>query len=419
MLNRPFGPFLSLLAHSACSILSPISTPFYRLLDVATDDLIGTGPFVYNYYIADTEIDLIPFKEYWGSPTSSSHFFPFDYLSFQIIEDDEDRNYAMIAGSIDYLVDPLDFLFPAFKINPWITLHENQKPSVEYSYLCFNNQRINVTWRKAMSYAINYTYIIEEILNGTVIRANSPVSPAFMGHEPTVKAPDYNLTYSRELILSMGYGDISWNDTQWRSAEFGTFNYSFVFGQYRFHANLYELLRENMDLIGITILRDEYDLSWGWDPSAIPWFDNIDYLDLYWASWYPDFYNLPWQNYNIDFFDVYWAQWFPDYFDAITMLLPLFSNDSIANIAQVNNPWLQHKLETALQELNTTRRYEIYSEIQHYISEELFPHAFGFHPKIYTVHAANLYNIPYNPLDKFFAYPVMFNYTWMLDLLNS
>ena len=116
---------------------------------------------------------------------------------------------------------------------------------------------------------------------------------------------------------------------------------------------------------------------------------------------------------DIDFFDVYWDRWFPDYFDAITILLPLFSNDSITNIAQVNNPWLQHKLEAALQELNTTRRYEIYSEIQHFLSEELFPHAFGFHPKIYTIHSADLINIPHNPLGKFYAYSVLRNITWV------
>ena len=71
-----------------------------------------------------------------------------------------------------------------------------------------NVEDINKTWRQAISYAINYTYMIEELKDGTVFRSNYPLAPNFPRYDPTIKAATYNLTKAREIVTSMGFGDM-------------------------------------------------------------------------------------------------------------------------------------------------------------------------------------------------------------------
>ena len=50
VLNRPYAPFEALLAFSGSGILSPMSTPEHDYIETFSGDIIGTGPFVYDYY---------------------------------------------------------------------------------------------------------------------------------------------------------------------------------------------------------------------------------------------------------------------------------------------------------------------------------------------------------------------------------
>ncbi len=77
-----------------------------------------------------------------------------------------------------------------------------------------------------------------------------------------------------------------------------------------------------------------------------------------------------------------------------------------------DDPLFEQKITEAIQELNEIARAETYSKLQHYLTEELFPHIFGYHKTVYNVYASDLYDILYNPLGTFYAYPIKRNDTW-------
>ena len=386
-LNIPYPPFKELLCHTSCYMLSPKSTPQYEYINTLTGDLVGTGPFIYDNYVVGKEVKFSRWGGYWR------HGAYFEEIVFSIIYDATTRSIAMLNHEIDYLIEPSYYLYPTFETDISITISD-PVVGVDYHYLAFKNTQINITWRKAISYAINYSYIIEELMNGNAVRAKGPIAPAFIGYNSSVKAPNYNLTYAREIVVIMGYGNLSWTDTQWKNATFFSFIYTYAIGN-SFREDLGALLADNLDLIGIHVI--DQGTSWSDFPFPRPPSHLKDYME------------------NGNF---YWTYWASDYLDPMNTFLSLFSNQSIPehwtelinnnrlNLAFVNDSILEHKFTQALSETNDTARSIIYSEIQHYLAEELFPHAFGFHSKLYFVHSADLRNVPYNSFGTFYGWPI-------------
>jgi ABC-type transport system substrate-binding protein len=287
----------------------------------------------------------------------------------------------MLGHTIDYLVGSMPSLFPTFDADPTI-IHRTGKTDLSYYYLGMNNNRINKTWRQAISYGINYTYITEELQDGTVYRSNGPLAPDFPGYDLTIQAATYNLTRAREIVVSMGFGDMSWNDTEWQTATFATWNYSYNIGN-DFREDLLILLQDNLDLIGIEII--DQGMSW------------TDFIYRAYGYMEPGGY---------DSLMIYWIGWGPDYLSPFNMITPLFSNKSGSNAAQYWNHEVEMWLEQALREPNAVNRQLLYLKILHQIVEVDMPHAFGYHPYKHYVHSSDIQRVPYNALGKLYLYPM-------------
>jgi ABC-type transport system substrate-binding protein len=100
------------------------------------------------------------------------------------------------------------------------------------------------------------------------------------------------------------------------------------------------------------------------------------------------------------------AGWGPDYLDPFNMLNPLVNPISFSNAAQINDTTLNNLMELALNTTDDSERNIIYKNIQSYMAEEGFFHAYLYHPKIYFVHSADLYGVTYNAMGKFQAYGI-------------
>jgi ABC-type transport system substrate-binding protein len=352
--------------------LSPTSTPAQEYIETIDGDLIGTGPFVYDYYIADTEVKFHRWERYWRTGAF------FECLTFSIIEDATKRNNAMLGHTIDYLIDPMYSLFPTFDADPTIR-HKSDIGSLSYYYLSMNTEKINRTWRQAISHAINYTYIINELQNGSVFRSNGPLAPDFPGYNSAIQAATYNLTKAREIVVSMGFGNMSWNDAQWQAATFANWNYTNFYPN-DFKEDLLILLQSNLALIGIEVLEAVRE----------PW----------WWIWTLDEY-IEWMTQGLT-----WLGWGPDYLSPYNMIFPLFSNRSGSNYAYYFNQTVEMWLDDVLSETNATKREELYSKILHQIVEIDMPHAFGYHPYLHYVHSADIHGVPYNSMNKLYVYPM-------------
>ena len=213
-LNGEFSPLLDLLTCPSGYIVSPASTPRWDYISTATGDIVGTGPYIYDYYTADTVVQYHAWDQYWRGPAQIEN------LTFSILEDESVRNNAMLSGTIDILQGETESLLPTFRADPNITV-DDTGAGASYFYLGMNNERINATWREAISYAINYTYIIEELMEDTASRAYSPLSPAFLpgwDQLSELDTPIFNVTKAREVLQAAGIGVELITDGDWQTS---------------------------------------------------------------------------------------------------------------------------------------------------------------------------------------------------------
>jgi ABC-type transport system substrate-binding protein len=374
-LRGPYAIFEPLICYVTAYMLSPASTEKFELVNTAYGRIVGTGPFRYLYYIADTEVKFERFDDYWGGPAF------FEDVTFAVINDATTRNNAMLGHTIDYLIGSMSSLFPTFDADPTIT-HRAGGRALSYYYLGMNNNRINKTWRQAISYGINYTYITEELQDGTVYRSNGPLAPDFPGYDPNIQAATYNLTKARELVQSMGFGVGFTTDAQWEGATFATWNYTYNIGN-DFREDLLVLLQDNLALLGIEII--DQGMSWA------------DFIYRAYGYMEPGGY---------DSLMIYWIGWGPDYLSPFNMIAPLFSNKSASNAAQYWNHNVETWLAEVLVETDAVARQTLYSQILHQIVEVDMPHAFGYHPYQHSVHSADIHGVPYNAMGSFYVYPM-------------
>jgi peptide/nickel transport system substrate-binding protein len=383
-LNDPFSSLIDLLSFIGASMLSPTNTPATDFIDLYSGQIIGTGPFQYGYYSSSIEVYFTRWDGYWRGPAF------FEEMIFETISDTTTLNNAMLSHSVDYILNPLYAYFPSFDADPDITLKrfsdDTGKPGFDYYYMGFNTQLYNSTWRKVMSMAINYTYMLDEILYGNSLRANSPISPAFSdAYNASVTAATFDIPTARTIMQSMGFGTGFISDSEWiaiaeGSSPFLTLNFTYNSGNL-FRQDMYNLLYNDFKLLGIKLVE-----------AVISYPEYLDRL-----------YNVDngWNKLNI------WTLgWGPDYLDPYNILDPLFSPSSSINSGQVDDPWLNSMLSLAINTTDYNARMDIFKNIQWYLAESGYYHAPLYHPKVSFVHMEDLKGVPYNALNLFYAYPI-------------
>jgi peptide/nickel transport system substrate-binding protein len=382
-LRAPYAVFEPLICYVTAFMLSPTATNATAYIDTSTGDLVGTGPFTYDEYIADTEVKFTRWDRYWRTNAF------FEEMTFAIIEDPTTRNNAMLGHTIDYLSGSITSLFPTFDADATIT-HRAGGRNLGYSYLGMNNKEVNQTWRQAISWAVNYTYMIDVIQDGTVFRAQGPLAPDFPGFNASIKAATYDLAKARTIIQSMGLatGLIADNDSDgegnslaWRNLALKSWNYTYNVGN-DFRADMGILLANNLNEIGINVV-DE----------GVSWSDFLDRAYGYAPGGY-------------DTVRLYWIGWGPDYLSAFNMIDPLFSSTSTSNAAQYNNTDVQGWLAEVLVETNATKRSWLYSKILTQIVEVDMPHVFGTHSYQHSIHSADLRGVSYNAMNNPYFYTI-------------
>ena len=406
-LNGPFSPILDLLTSSAIYMLSPRSTPRYELLGL-TDSLVGTGPFTFVRFEPDVDVRFEINPHYWGNAPWA------DELIFRIFEVTIERMNAGLVGQFDYIDQVLKSYIPTYKSEPGFTVEE-VGDDLLYYYLEFYsgppynsssgelepaikggkiNQKLNSTWRKALSLAINYTNIWENITISqgypgcpAVSRSTSSFNSSLdgkMAHDfPFDGTFEGNIKKARELMQSMRYG-IGWdtnfpgtNETEWMNALFRELEANQHYGS-SINDKLNKLLEANWNLIGV----------------------NISIITRTWEEYLNTGENIPWE------MDVAYFAWYPTYLDAFNILDSLLNNVSIQDWIQNNDPMLQDALENAAETTNTVARQNIYKWIQSYIFDITRPENPSSYCQVplwvYTiqqVHKTSLKGIGYNVLE--------------------
>ncbi len=395
VLNRPFGAFQALLCFSGSYILSPTSTPATTLIDTATGDLVGTGPFVYDTYNVGTNVTFHAFENYWRGKAS------IEEMVFKIISDDTDRNNALLAEEIHFLSDPLPENYDNIKSDPDLAFLNQSKTGAETNYLGMNNKQINTTIREAISYAINYTYIIDELMEGRAERLKSPLPLGIRYANLTFDFPILNLSYARKVMQDMEFGVGFTDDGEWETATFLTYNYSYNIDN-QFQGDLFVLLHDNLSKIGINVV----DAGMTYLELINRLYETGDrhrnMLQLFWMTWMPD-YNDPHNTINRLFTNRTSADNFAQY-DGYEAAKEAGRNHS----AWINN--VQLLIEAGISETNQTNREAIYYRIQELLIEDDRPLAWGFVEKLYDASHVALSGFQQNAFKKLNFYSCQWNY---------
>ena len=96
-LNGPYGPLLNLLSYINAGMISPTShaedeTSFINLI---TGNIVGTGPFIFNHFIPDVEVNLTRWIGY------RNHISYFKTIIFKIYDDAVAARNDIIKNQVD------------------------------------------------------------------------------------------------------------------------------------------------------------------------------------------------------------------------------------------------------------------------------------------------------------------------------
>ncbi len=366
VLNRPYGALEALLCFSGSYFLSPSSTSPTNPIDTFTGDLIGTGPFMFENYTPNTEIILQANNNYWRAPPEIGS------LIYDIYNDETELNDALLNGDIDVLVNPSPLYLEIFNQSSDITVIDQKGRSWVSYYLGMNNKDINQPLREAISYAIDYDYIINILREGVAERLKSPVPNGVICSNYSLNFPYLNIFHAREVMQSIGYGNSSMTDEEWETAKFVSFNFTYL-NVSSVYSSLFLLLKNNLSKIGIEILDaglefwyDYYRILMDYPPFSRDW------LQLFAFGWYPDF-NDPSQIINVLFSNRTGVDNFAQYNGGFGGFVPYNKNDDV-----------QLLMEKAINITDKSERYRIYNKIQKLMLERDYPVVWLFTPKLYV-----------------------------------
>lgn len=361
VLNDQFVPFRALLTHSATGILSPASTPADKTLHIQTDDIVGTGPFIYDGYNPNANMTLSTNQNYWGTKPK------IDKVVLSLFPNSTTRGddlwYALLNKEIhmldkDYFSTYSNRSIDLLKNDPEISIQESPA-RLNYRFIGMDNNKINTTMRKAISYAINYSQIVEIIPN--TIKPKSPIPEGILYSNTTgIDIPYYNISKARQILIDAnwpGTAGLTGNDNissgnEWeklvtKGTPLATYNLTYQSWRF-FHEGESRPLPDNLKQIGINVTRQ-------------PWMTTA--YQLITSGWIYD-YNDPHNS----------------MFDYHSKTSSVYLNDSLID------EWI----ESGAKETDPILREKIYYNIQKRLIEDICPVIFTFSTLDFEVCVSNL-----------------------------
>lgn len=390
-MNMPKASFINLLTFHSTFMHSPTSAKQQgKELDYLTyadgNVLIGTGPFIYQEYITDIQVTFTGNPDYWqGAPLLEN-------ITYLIIEDDIALNTAVLAGDIDLFDRPKAEFLDQYEADPDITLLE-AGPTLYTAYMGFNGYMVDTPFRKAISYAINYSYLIDGVLLGEGYRLKSPIPEGIPMSNYGFNYPVFDRAYAQLIMQSLGYGVGFTTDAQWLAqASAGGWGFGWNItaqteGTTRRDLALY--ISDNLRYLGIDA--PVVQISFGDLITCI--INDVGPL-------------------RRDMIPMYMLGWAPDYIDPENYITPLYSNTSVIWV----ETW-DHELENLMlmgeTTVDITARQLIYNEIQRKLVEELYFHVWIATGKNYDVYQNYVHGWVPNAIERLDFYPV---YLGFIDL---
>jgi peptide/nickel transport system substrate-binding protein len=175
-------------------------TPFNR-----GPEMLGTGPFRFAEWKSGEYIRVVRNDDYWRG----ADYPAIDEVVWAFIPDSNTRLNAMKAGRYDYArIEPTQ-VAEAERIDGY-QVHLVSSNSFMHLDLSLNTDRARALFgdpavRRAMFHAIDRRAIAEQLMQGTVELANSPINPSNPYHYPDAVQPEFDPEQAKSLLDELGW----------------------------------------------------------------------------------------------------------------------------------------------------------------------------------------------------------------------
>ena len=336
-LEKPFSPFLSLLAMTAAYVV-PREEAGKKQGYSFSSHPVGTGPFVVEKWTPNERLVLRARGDYFGGAPKIRG------IVYRVIPEELTMVVEFELGNLDVISIPAPD-YSRFRNDPKWKNYIQAADGVNTYYLglnCskppFNNKRL----RQALNYAIDRKKILRTFLEGRGTLANGPVPPELRDWASPAHY-EYNPEKARRIIREEGfYG---------RSVNF------YITAQEEV-ADMAGIIQAYLAKVGINAKLRQ--LEWNTYKEAI----NKGEPDLFWLSW--------------------WA----DYPDAENFLYPLFDSANLGaagNRTRYVNPEVDRLIVSGQSAASKSERDRYYKKAEDIIVDDA-PWVFFWHRKDITVH---------------------------------
>ena len=198
-LERPFAPFLHLIAYDAASIV-PREEADRRGAGFASHP-VGTGAFRFGSWRRDDQVVLERFAEHFRGPAN------LERVVFRVIPAEATRFNEYAAGQLDVSDIPTGRC-RALQADPKLKADVAIWPTLGTSALRFNVERAPFTdarVRRAIAHAIDPAIIVNRVLEGCVAPAQGIVPPVLAGWTATAKRLPLDRERARSLLAEAGF----------------------------------------------------------------------------------------------------------------------------------------------------------------------------------------------------------------------
>lgn len=168
--------------------------------DYKNSPVVGSGPFVMEYWKEAAEFLLKANKDHFMAPKAD--------LLFIVFGSRELANQALKNGSIDFNIQSLPpEVVKDFSTDKNITIVK--VPSNGYTSIRYNCSRPIFKYkalRLACSHAIPHNRIIEEIMGGSANTSATPITPVnAQWHNKDLKLREYNIEKAKQILKEAGF----------------------------------------------------------------------------------------------------------------------------------------------------------------------------------------------------------------------
>jgi peptide/nickel transport system substrate-binding protein len=339
-LKHPYQPFLQVLAHSVCAIVSPTAVEQHGGVEANTinqwmnTNMVGTGPFVLEKWTQGSEVLLRRNDKYWGQKPALNR------VVIRTIKEPTTQMMNLQRGDIDIAegltLEEIDRIKkqgdPRVKIVQSDYVFTRQHLTINTERAPLNNKLV----RQAIAYGMNYDAFIQGVLVGHGSRIYAMVPPGMIGYDETVKGYDYNLQRANQLLDQAGYP----------KGNNGMRNISLVYSY-----NEGNPVRQR---VGVIFQSQMKDLG-----------INVEIQPLSWPAWLDAT--------DTGGFQIGFLGWQADYPAGDNMLYPLCHSDNVGpggNSARYSNPEVDELIEQIMNETDEAKLKQLYRDAQEIINED-------------------------------------------------